>query len=137
MDVVTWSPQGRLHQVEYAMEAVKQGSCAVGVTSRTHVVMATLKRAPSKLSAHQKKIYHIDNHVGIAISGLTADARLLGKYLRTECLNHRCAATPARRASRLELAGTATARITPPRPKVARATITTQPLPRNHYHVTL
>ena len=30
-DVTTWSPQGRLHQVEYAMEAVKQGSAAVGL----------------------------------------------------------------------------------------------------------
>ena len=31
-DVSTWSPQGRLFQVEYAMEAVKQGSAAVGLT---------------------------------------------------------------------------------------------------------
>lgn len=30
-DVITWSPQGRLHQVEYAMEAVKQGSATVGL----------------------------------------------------------------------------------------------------------
>ncbi len=30
-DVVTWSPQGRIHQVEYAMEAVKQGSATVGL----------------------------------------------------------------------------------------------------------
>ena len=30
-DVITWSPQGRLHQVEYAMEAVKGGSAAVGL----------------------------------------------------------------------------------------------------------
>lgn len=30
-DVTTWSPQGRMHQVEYAMEAVKQGSAAVGL----------------------------------------------------------------------------------------------------------
>lgn len=33
-DNVTWSPQGRLHQIEYAMEAVKQGSCSVGVKSK-------------------------------------------------------------------------------------------------------
>ena len=36
-----------------------------------------LQRAPSELSAHQKKILHIDEHVGAAIAGLTADARLL------------------------------------------------------------
>ncbi len=30
-DVTVWSPQGRLHQVEYAMEAVKQGSAALGI----------------------------------------------------------------------------------------------------------
>lgn len=33
-DVVTWSPQGRIHQIEYAMEAVKQGSAAVGLRVR-------------------------------------------------------------------------------------------------------
>jgi hypothetical protein len=37
-DVTTWSPQGRLHQTEYAMEGVKLGTCAVGVRSDTHVV---------------------------------------------------------------------------------------------------
>ncbi len=33
-DVVTWSPQGRIHQIEYAMEAVKQGAAAVGLKAR-------------------------------------------------------------------------------------------------------
>lgn len=37
-DSITWSPQGRLFQVEYAMEAVKQGTCCVGAKSDTHVV---------------------------------------------------------------------------------------------------
>jgi len=55
-DVTTWSPAGRIHQIEYAMEAVKQGSAAVGLKSNTHVVLATLKRATSELSSFQKKV---------------------------------------------------------------------------------
>ena len=33
LDSVTWSPQGKLFQVEYAMEAVKQGSICLGLKS--------------------------------------------------------------------------------------------------------
>nr|XP_035975222.1 proteasome subunit alpha type-1 isoform X1 [Halichoerus grypus] len=76
-DVTVWSPQGRIHQIEYAMEAVKQGSATVGLKSKTHAVLVALKRAQSELAAHQKKILHVDNHIGISIAGLTADARLL------------------------------------------------------------
>jgi len=88
-DITTWSPQGRIHQVEYAMEAVKQGSASVGVKSKTHVVICALSRSSSILSSYQRKIFDIDEHVGISISGLTADARVLCKWLRTECLNYR------------------------------------------------
>ncbi|XP_064627609.1 proteasome subunit alpha type-1-like [Lineus longissimus] len=90
-DVTVWSPQGRIHQIEYAMEAVKQGSATVGLKSTTHAVLVALKRAPSELSAHQKKILPIDDHVAISIAGLTADARGLSKFMRSECLNSRYA----------------------------------------------
>ncbi|KAK9882000.1 hypothetical protein WA026_018851 [Henosepilachna vigintioctopunctata] len=88
-DVTVWSPQGRLHQVEYAMEAVNQGSATVGLKSQTHAVLIALKRASSELSAYQKKVINVDDHVGITISGLTADARILSRYMRTECLNYK------------------------------------------------
>jgi len=71
------------------MEAVKQGSCAVGLKSDTHVVMATLKRSESELSSFQRKVFKVDDHMGIAIAGLNADGRVLCKYMRSECLNHR------------------------------------------------
>jgi len=76
-DVTVWSPQGRIHQLEYAMEAVKQGSATVGLKSKTHAILIALKRAPSELSAYQKKVVPIDDHCGVAVAGLTADARLL------------------------------------------------------------
>lgn len=88
-DVTVWSPQGRIHQVEYAMEAVKQGSATIGLKSKTHAAIVALKRATSELSAYQKKIIPIDTHMGMTIAGLTADARFLSRYMRTECLNHR------------------------------------------------
>ncbi|EGB02137.1 hypothetical protein AURANDRAFT_35520, partial [Aureococcus anophagefferens] len=43
-DVTVWSPQGRLLQVEYAMEAVKQGSACLGIVGEGCVVLAALKR---------------------------------------------------------------------------------------------
>lgn len=103
-DITTYSPQGRLHQVEYAMEAVKQGSAVVGVRSGTHVVMATLKRSASELASHQKKLSYVDEHVGVAIAGLTADARVLSRFMRTECLNHKYVYDTPVALSRLALA---------------------------------
>jgi len=88
-DVTTWSPQGRIHQVEYAMEAVKQGSAVVGVRSKTHAVLVALKRAPHELASHQKKIIFIDDHIAIAIAGLTSDARVLSNFMRTEAMKSR------------------------------------------------
>eukprot|EP01122_Echinamoeba_exundans_P014150 TRINITY_DN6350_c0_g1_i1.p2 TRINITY_DN6350_c0_g1~~TRINITY_DN6350_c0_g1_i1.p2 ORF type:complete len:252 (+),score=62.60 TRINITY_DN6350_c0_g1_i1:65-820(+) len=100
-DITTWSPQGRLHQVEYAMEAVKQGSASVGLKSNTHAIVCAVQRSASELSSTQKKIFDVDDHMGIAIAGLTADARVLCKYMRTECLNHRYVYESALPAQRL------------------------------------
>lgn len=87
-DVTTWSPAGRLFQVEYAMEAVKQGSAAIGLRSKTHVVLASVNKANTELSSHQKKIFKVDDHIGVAIAGLTADGRVLSRYMRSECINY-------------------------------------------------
>ncbi|GMY28381.1 proteasome subunit alpha type-1-B-like [Fagus crenata] len=87
-DVTTWSPTGRLFQVEYAMEAVKQGSAAIGLRSKSHVVLACVNKTNSELSSHQKKIFKVDDHIGVAIAGLTADGRVLSRYMRSESINH-------------------------------------------------
>ncbi|CAI7862548.1 unnamed protein product [Closterium sp. NIES-53] len=82
-------PSPPSHQVEYAMEAVKQGSAAVGLRSTTHAVLATLKRAASPLASYQRKIFRVDDHMGIAIAGLNADGRVLCRFMRSECLSHK------------------------------------------------
>ncbi|KAG2232422.1 hypothetical protein INT48_005725 [Thamnidium elegans] len=85
-DVSTWSPQGRIHQVEYAVEAVKQGSAAIGLRSDKFAVLLALKRSSGELASYQKKLIKIDDHMGIGIAGLTSDARVLSNFMRSEAM---------------------------------------------------
>ena len=39
------------------------------------------------MAVHQEKVFEIDTHMGIVISGMTADARFLTKFMRNACLN--------------------------------------------------
>jgi len=87
-DCLTWSPTGRLFQVEYAMQAVEQGTPVLGLCSKTAVVLCSNMRAQSELAEERKKVMKIDNHLCIGIAGLTSDARVLADYMRNECLNH-------------------------------------------------
>ncbi|KAF8592480.1 20S proteasome subunit [Ramaria rubella] len=88
-DNTVFSPQGRLHQVEYALEAVKQGSAAVGLRSKTHSVLLALKRSTGELASYQQKMFRIDDHIGIAIAGLTSDARVLSNFMRQQAMSSR------------------------------------------------
>jgi 20S proteasome subunit alpha 5 len=89
--VSTFSPEGRLFQVEYAIEAIKLGSTAIGVCTSEGVVLGVEKRVTSILleSSSIEKIVEIDSHIGCAMSGLTADARTMIDHARLESQNHR------------------------------------------------
>lgn len=47
-----------------------------------------LKKSPHDLATHQEKVFEVDSHMGVVISGMTADARFLTKFMRNECLNY-------------------------------------------------
>ncbi|KAK9014169.1 hypothetical protein V6N11_005336 [Hibiscus sabdariffa] len=89
--VNTFSPEGRLFQVEYAIEAIKLGSTAIGLKTKEGVVLAVEKRITSPLLEPNsvEKIMEIDEHIGCAMSGLIADARTLVEHARVETQNHR------------------------------------------------
>lgn len=52
-EVTIWSLQGRIHQTEYAIEAVKQGSATAGLKPKSHTVLAALKRAVRTCSSSE------------------------------------------------------------------------------------
>ena len=85
--ITVFSPDGRLYQVEYAREAVKRGTTAVGIKAKDGVVLIVDKRVSSKLlePSSIEKIFKIDEHIGVASSGLVGDARALVDRARVEC----------------------------------------------------
>uniref|UniRef100_A0A1I8EYI1 Proteasome subunit alpha type n=1 Tax=Wuchereria bancrofti TaxID=6293 RepID=A0A1I8EYI1_WUCBA len=87
--VNTFSPEGRLFQVEYAIEAVKLGSTSIGIRTTEGVVLAAEKRATSKLMVNDaiEKISKVDSHVAVTFAGLIADSRTLVERAQIEAQN--------------------------------------------------
>lgn len=79
-----------MFQVEYALEAIKLGSTALGICTPQGVVLAAEKRITSKLlvPSSVQKIVKLDQHIGCAMSGLVADGRTLVDHARVEGQNH-------------------------------------------------
>ena len=74
--ITVFSPDGRLYQVEYAIETVRRGTVAVGVKCKDGIIIA-VEEKPRKLqiSNTAQKIFQIDDHVGVAAAGYIPDAR--------------------------------------------------------------
>ena len=72
----------------------------ISFQSSTHAVLAALKRAPSELASHQPKVFKVDDHLGVAVSGLVSDGRSLLRSMRSQCASHRfvyeCGLAPGR-----------------------------------------
>ena len=84
--ITTFSPDGRLFQVEYARESVKRGTTTAGLKFKDGIVLVCDKRIASRLIIPEsiEKLFKIDDHIGIATSGLVADARQLVSRARVE-----------------------------------------------------
>ncbi|KAJ2157865.1 Proteasome subunit alpha type-3 [Coemansia sp. RSA 552] len=75
-----FSPEGRLYQVEYAMEAISHAGTVIGILSKDGIVLAAERQATSNLleqSVGSEKIYEMNENVVAGVAGLTADANIL------------------------------------------------------------
>jgi proteasome alpha subunit len=89
--ITIFSPEGRLYQVEYALELVKRGAPIVGVSCQEGVVIAANETPESNLEdpVFFRKIFQLDDHIAAAISGLSSDARILIGQSRVYCQSNK------------------------------------------------
>jgi 20S proteasome subunit alpha 7 len=86
----TFSPDGRLFQVEYANKAVENAGTALGIRCVDGVVMGVEKVLMSKLlkPGSNKQIATLGEHQGMTFSGWAPDARQLIEHGRSEVSNY-------------------------------------------------
>jgi len=77
--ITVFSPDGRLFQVEYALETVNRGATIIGITCSEGVVLGAEEKLESSLQDPNFtwKIFEVDEHIGAAVVGLGSDARVL------------------------------------------------------------
>jgi len=86
-----FSPEGRLYQVEYAMEAIGHAGTCLGILANDGIVLAAEKRNTNKLLDEvflSDKIYKIDEDMACSVAGITSDANVLTNELRAIAQRH-------------------------------------------------
>ncbi|UCG46001.1 MAG: archaeal proteasome endopeptidase complex subunit alpha [Candidatus Bathyarchaeota archaeon] len=89
--ITVFSPDGRLFQVEYAVETVNRGATILGIICSEGVVLGAEETIETKLEDpnFSWKLYKVDDHVGAAIVGLSSDARILIDQARVYAQSNR------------------------------------------------
>lgn len=79
-----FSPEGRLFQVEYAMEAISHAGTCLGILADDGVLLAAERRNTNKLldDVFSDKIYKLDENTACSVAGITSDANVLTNELR-------------------------------------------------------
>eukprot|EP00669_Euglena_mutabilis_P011147 TRINITY_DN580_c0_g1_i2.p1 TRINITY_DN580_c0_g1~~TRINITY_DN580_c0_g1_i2.p1 ORF type:complete len:284 (+),score=27.88 TRINITY_DN580_c0_g1_i2:51-854(+) len=91
LDADTFSPDGRIFQVEYATKAVDNGGTAIGLCCSDGVVIGIEKLLASKMlvPGSNRRSFAVDNHAGLGIAGLSADGRQVANRARQECSEYK------------------------------------------------
>jgi 20S proteasome subunit alpha 6 len=76
-EVTLFNPEGKLLQLEYAINATKSGKLVIGIKSNSHSVISSLVRAKEHITKNINKILSINQNIMIGISGITGDGKLI------------------------------------------------------------
>lgn len=86
----TFSPDGRIFQVEYATKAVENSGTSLGLQCSDGIVLAVEKTLMNKMlcPGTSRRIHSVDSHAGIALCGFVSDGRQIANRARDEALSY-------------------------------------------------
>eukprot|EP00172_Hildenbrandia_rubra_P000814 Plantae.Rhodophyta-Hildenbrandia_rubra.ctg14588.p2 GENE.Plantae.Rhodophyta-Hildenbrandia_rubra.ctg14588~~Plantae.Rhodophyta-Hildenbrandia_rubra.ctg14588.p2 ORF type:complete len:255 (+),score=57.07 Plantae.Rhodophyta-Hildenbrandia_rubra.ctg14588:157-921(+) len=86
LSTTTFSPDGRVFQIEYATKAVENSGTVIGLRCKDGVVLSVEKPVISKMlvPGSLRRCHIIDEHACVTICGLISDGRVLVKKAREE-----------------------------------------------------
>ncbi|XP_039012896.1 proteasome subunit alpha type-3-like [Hibiscus syriacus] len=90
LSVTTFSPDGRVFQIEYAAKAVDKSGTVIGIKCKDGIVMGVEKLIASKmmLPCSNRRIHSVHRHSGMAVAGLAADGRQIVARAKSEATNY-------------------------------------------------
>ncbi len=81
--ITVFSPDGRIFQVEYALETVKRGTISIGMITSEGVLLAAEENITRfQDENYSRKLFIVDSNIGAVVSGYVPDGRVLIEYAR-------------------------------------------------------
>ncbi|KAF4692795.1 Proteasome subunit alpha type-2, partial [Perkinsus olseni] len=90
--LTTFSPSGKLGQIEYALNAVSMGKPALGIKAKNGVVLATEKKFQTILAEEDsvRKVDNFTNRIGCVFAGMPPDFRVILSRGRKQAQQYWC-----------------------------------------------
>jgi len=91
LSVTTFSPDGRVYQVEYAGKAIENSGTTIAICCKDGVIFGVEKFLLSKMlvAGTSKRIFPVHRRAGMSIAGLVADSRQIVARARSETTQYK------------------------------------------------
>jgi len=84
-----YNQEGRLVQVDYALQAVSRGSTTLGLKTKDFALLSSQVKPTRPLMEPAEKVFVVDDHIGATGSGYIGDVTTLLDQVRVAAQRHR------------------------------------------------
>ena len=80
-DLTIFSPDGEIHQINYAKNASNKGNILIGLKTSSHCFLGSVDKKTESFFNKPNKFLSITRNLGMIVSGIIGDGKYIHKYL--------------------------------------------------------